>query len=821
MSQSADKNTNSEASYIPYFVRKISSEVLREVVPDYVKEQSDSSTVASSISELAQRMGAAFLDLLKGVLFVLRAKNHDASNSPIKDIPNIYGYFMVALSNGEISILSQAGIAKTPGNSQVYIIADLIDSPIARIEGELLLQSHFNKDGRQTLTSYSIDIWIDPGFNSWNTQQTNDLGKDSIGLQKTHEAKQRIGRFLQSYLQNRDTLTLNELIQESRQRIIPLVNAAFEGRDLNSESEKNDSIKKLSTQISQHFGLSCAISLRPGSQVFHHHLTLDEQTIGFYQATNSDELSQYSNANGNLEWDCTNPSCSAINPGANNFCDNCGTAKPSIIHKNTRLGRRLLTSDGEELVLDISFSSYGNARVPYDEIAIKCMETLRPYCRGFPALRISDPDNITKFAKILSHEFSDGRHGAVGDFYIIDIRTIDADWMLNTRARVKDQLRGINLAESEIEVSLSAIALRESQLAVARRELDINKQEQTIDLDRDIFQKQNESNYLRNEADSDIEKARILSKREIELDELERGQKRSGRLRDWEDNQEEIIRSRDGEIQDIRHEINLERIVLDEDIAHTRIKNQAERERQIDELNYNRIQTEASINNDKIINEARRHDQIQDSDVEERIARMRASRGLEIAAKEQELDLYRKAQEQSLEHNAINLKNDFELKKLETLARIEREQKALYSQLTPNQILAMQASELADSGAMDALTKLAGSDSDAERLLSAEKEKMYERLLQMQSNTSQVLLDAKAESEKNQIEIMKAALQNAQELNNKINKVTDDSMKNQQAATVRTLETMASVAQAAASGRQNTQWQERKNKNDSQKKGEE
>ncbi len=811
-------NTQEEnQSYIYYFARKLSKEILEEINPDAPSlVDKPQNPVGESLASMATRFGSALRDILKNSLFSPRNKSTKGMSAlSFKDVPNIYGYFIVTMANGEITVLGSDGIEKIPSNAQVYIVADLINLPIARVDGELNIQGILPIHGRQTLTNYCIDLWLDPGFDPWDT--TSSKNPDKVG-EKVNAAKQRVGRFLQAYMQGRDSLTLKEFINEAKSRISPLVNAALSGRDLNSDIESSEAIGYLQQSIIRQFGLSSSITLRPGSQVFHHHVTLDEQTISAYQRSNNNEEDRYDASKNQLGWECSNYSCRQVNPAENNFCENCGSAKPSIIKQHTRLGRRLLSGDGDELVIDITFLSYGVAQIPYDEVAIKCIETLRPYCRSFTATRISEPDNIIKLSRLLNNEFSDGRHGPIGEFSIIDFRTNQSDWILHTRAKVTEQLRKIQLDQSEIEVSLSAIALRESQLNVARRSNEIIKDELANEVNYDRIQKATDNDYYKNEADSDIERAKIQGNRDYEIGSLGRELKRKDKQLDWEELQDDLIKSRDGEVQDIRHELSLEKLVLEDEISQTNIRDAAARKRQIDELNYSRIEIETSLGNDQLILDARRDHEYKDSDVEEHIARLRATRNLDIAAKELELDLLRKSEEQSIEQRAIIQQNEFELKRLETLARIEKEQKALYANLTPNQILAMQASELAESGAHAALNNIASADSQRDQLIAAEKEKMFERLLEMQNKSTEALLAAKVESERYQFDLMKTALDGAQMLNSKITDVQDKSIDNMQKATEKTLQTMASVAQAAASSKPNNLWQDRKGKPESVKK---
>jgi hypothetical protein len=375
------------------------------------------------------------------------------------------------------------------------------------------------------------------------------------------------------------------------------------------------------------------------------------------------------------------------------------------------------------------------------------LEVLKPFCRKFPTSSIAEPGNLNNIAKLLDREFGTGAFGPLGEFSIIDVRGADSDWQLQTRAKVREQLRFIEADHAEIEVAMAGYALREAQLVTSKKNRDIRSLEARDQLEYQKLERDISLEEKSIEADHAIGERQIDARKDIDFEKINREVERARRTLDREDFQESVNLERNDQLSQVDHEMGLEKTVLRHDIDKEQILDEAQR-----------------IKSDKYL------------DFEEKAARLKASRNIDIARHEQDLEL-RKTQ---FEHQN-------QLSKLQMMAELERQQKEQYRGMTPAQILAMQAASLAQSGAAGALEKLAGADAEKERELADEKSKLYERMLDMQAN-----------SEKNQLDIMKAAIDAQKDSTEKVLKAHEKSVDNSEKWNEKSIDAMSKVATAVA-----------------------
>ena len=764
-------NFDNQENYTRYFVRRITKELIEQLVPKtHTTPQSDSSWGA--IQEGAAKIGLGVMDVVRAALFI---KKPDPELYPksvkSQSFPNTYGFFIVSIHQGKVTVETDPATTKVPAGAEVFLVADLVGLPLARITGQIQKSIMDTNQGQYSAANYAIDLWLDPGVTSWSSTQTNPEANSD---ERKKQNDQRVGRFIQSFMAGRNDLTIDEFCNLAKLQLGPVVNRTLTLSKIVNQETTESAKAELQSSIVGLLGLGSVVYVRPGSRVYRHQVTIDQNTIQQSQEftpTNSDAVAW--TEDDQRVWRC---SCKTENDLSNAFCEECGNPRPSGVKEANQQNRLLLSADGEQLIFDLNFVSYEQAQINYDKIAVKCLEILRPYCRKFPISSIAEPTNLNNIANLLDGEFGTGAFGPLGEFSIIDLRGADSDWQLQTRAKIKEQLRDIQTDEAEIEVAMAYYALREAQLISTKKDREVRGLEARESLESQKLEKDITLEGKSIEVEQEIGEHRIDAKKEIDIERINREAERDRHKLDREDFQESVDLGRSDQTSQAEHEMGLEKTVLRHD-----------------------------IDKEQILDEAQRLKQDKDLDFEEKSARLRASRGLEITKQEQDLELEKKRKELELELSKSQVEQDNHLRKLQMMGELERQQKEQYRGLTPGQILAMQATGLAQNGAAGALEKLAGADADRERELadkeresSNEKAKLYERMLEIQAKATDTILNSRDSSDDRQLAIVKAAMTSQSESTEKVLKAHEKSVDNSEKWNEKSIDAMSKVATAVA-----------------------
>ena len=711
-------NSENQENYTRYFVRRVTKELLAKLVPD-PQSHAKNDSAWGAIQDGASKIGVGIFDVLRAALFI---KNPDTSLYPkslkSSTFPNTYGFFIVSIYQGKVTVYTDPATKTIQAGAEIFLVADLVGLPLARVTGGVEKSMMDVVPGQISAASYAIDLWLDPGVSSWSNNPINSQGSTE---EQKKQNDQRVGRFIQTFMSGRNDLTIDDFCESAKLQLNQIINRTITLSRLAKQETIEIAKSELQNNIVGLLGLSSVVHVRPGNRIYRHQITLDANTVEqskIFTPTNLDAASR--GDDGTLYWGCLG--CKTENVFSNAFCEECGASRPSGVKEGGQQDRHLLSSDGDQLVFDLNFASYDQPHVNYDSVAIKCLEILRPFCRKLPTASIAEPVNLSNIANLLDREFGTGAFGPLGEFSIIDVKSADSDWQLQTRSKIKEQLRVIDSGQAEMEVDMALYALRKAQLLSKQKFIDI-----------------------------EIGNHQLDAKKEIDIERIGRDAERERRKLDQEDFQETVALGRSDQLSQVDHEMGLEKTVLRHD-----------------------------INKEQILDDAKRIKLDKDLDFEDKSARLRATRNLDITK-----------QEQDLEHRKNQQAHDNQLQKLQMMAELERQQKEQYRGLSPGQILAMQATGLAQSGAASALDKLAGADAEKERQFSDEKTKLYERMLDVQSK-------AFSSSEKNQIEIMKANLESQKDSTEKVLKAHEKSVENSQKWNEKSIDAMSKVATAVA-----------------------
>jgi len=790
-----------------YVARRLNKKLLDSLMPPAsavdasnppVNKGKEESTGFSAIWEGAKKigvgLGAIFQNLLSTKKTTPISQYKKGASGPA--FANLYGYHLVVLNEGRITVFKDPGLQAPPKTAEVFLIADLKGLSLARISGTVNAKGFNGRSvGQVEQGIYAIDLWLDPG----------EIG---VGGQPSPEAEGRIGRFLQNFMSGRDDLTLEDFCERAQAQLNPVVRhlldvpvpqiAWEQGQDTTvDKGQLGQALDELKRSALQLLGLSTFVRFRPGSQIFRHQITLDENTLALSQryTAKPSGLNQFNQKN----WQCASSGCKHENDLSNAFCEECGSPKPSAVLEAsvaTRddAARRLISADGEQLVFDLAFVSYDQPNVRTDDIASQCIEVLRPICQKLSTTRFGEVEVLQAVARALNERMATGTLGPIGEFSIIDFRSADTDWRLQTRAQIREQLRELEGQRAQFEIADADFALRQAQRIRDVRDAEHNHQverdgvaQHRTDLDIDFERQQID-------AKQKVDENRLFVEREIDMLRDGRTLGRETRRLDREDLQEATKSDRSDQLSQLDHEMGLENKVL----AH--------------DLSKEQLLAQAKLSKEDLLGQAARAKAELDASVEDRLARLRAKRGIDIIAdeqisdinkkrSEQELDLNRKRSEQEIELERVRLEHELQLQKLKMMADIEIAQKEQFKGMTPAQMLAMQAKLLVDAGATEALRNLTSADAavsnaSVDAKVAETKAEMLERMLALQKESNE-------SSTARQMEVMMAALNAQKESAAKVDQANERTAASAERWNEKSIDAMAKVAATAAGNKGN------------------
>jgi hypothetical protein len=773
--------TNPNPENKRFFARRVTKELIASLVPASVHPAAQDN---AGFWGLASKIGDVFKDLLGGALSKEKPENISSyQGSKVgASIQNPFGFFLVVNHQGRITVITDPGKYAPAADAEVFLVADLVGLPIARITGDIGDSFSNPSAGEFKASQYVINLWIDPAVTAWVDT--------ALSPEESHQAAQRVGRCLEHFMIGKNDLTVEDFCKQAKFELDSIIQSNLSVNRVRSLEMLPQAKLDCTEQIARSTGLSSEIFIRPSSQVFRHQITLDDETIN--------KIQEFAAASGNYlestddydrnKWICqgndtdTGKPCRTRNELTDAFCGNCGGQKPSAVKEASQQVRRLVTADGDQLVLDLGFLSYNRPNVDIDAIAMKCIEALRPVVRKFPISSFADPLVLTNLASLLNKQLGTATVGNIGEFSIMDYRSGDADWQLQTRAKIKEQLRRLGDDEAQIEVEEASIALRLAQLTVAKKGRVALEAELRESLESKKLEFGIELENAQLDSRQKVDKTRLDVNENLDISKIQRDADRELRKLDREDTLEDSKNSRVDDITGLEHDFDLEKRVLRHD-----------------------------IDKDSALDEASRLKAEKDLSFEEKLERLKAARELDKKRDSQNIDLEKARAEKNLELEQLKLEEDLQLRKLQAMGQMDIAQREQYKGMTAAQILAMQATSTnaQGKGAIDAamIAAAAGSDAGlvkaqaeaaAQAAMASKTEELYKQMLAMQMNSNEQVLKAKEGSEQTQLEIMKAALAAAQDSNSKVIKAHEKSTENAERWNEKSIDAMAKVASSAA-----------------------
>lgn len=712
----------------------------------------------------AKQMGLAIKDAIGSALFETtpRAARQYRAVSGGTVTRNLYGHFLIVEKpDGMLDICRDPERYTFPKGCTVYIVADLVGMPIARLQGSVrpTSMSVGNAPGFASDGEYLIDLWLDPG--------------DGNGHELSDDARERLGRFLVNVLGGRDSLTVEELVQVTQARMTPFLNAMLDvpspgkswimGQQLPDQAAMlAQAIQDFQAKASEYFGLTLSVRFRPGVKYFPHSILLNEASRAAAQT--------YAVANWELveedgQWLCANADCGIINSRTEKFCASCGGARPAAtteLRSDTKW--KLVTKDGHDLDLEIAFVSFGQEAVDADGITAACIDALRIECRRVTADELNDPVVLDRFNLALNNTLTSGRFGLIGEFRVVYFSTAEEEWKRQMAAQLRQDLRAIESTSQRLVLTDEALSLRELQLLRDRRETDVWQQELSARLDRARVEAGNQLAQEELEATTNVERDKLKNRTELDRD---ANAIQTGLERDKLKIQANLEASR-AATEAAGKEMRFTREIEQQGKAYAREDAvQESAERRLDDM----AELDHDLQKEDKVDAARRKAEQDAAELKARIDRLKASTTLDAARQTQDLELDRKRAEQDIDITAASVKSKLEIEKLKAMAEMEALQREQQSKMSAAQLLALQASSLAEKGAMDAITQLASQDgktaeASAEAKVAKMQAEMLERMMAMQSQSQSMQADASKEAMQQQMQLMMMAMQQQQSTSN-------------------------------------------------------
>ncbi len=191
-------NDTSETSGTIYVARRVTPALLEELLPGAVSSSNhlkgSPSNMISRIYEAAASAGVSVSNALSGLLSLggNRAIKSYAVDKTRGGQTNLFGSYLICMDAGKITVVDGKGFLAPPKNGDLFVVADFVGLPIARLSGSIGTSSFsvLSHNGQSTLGEYAIDLWVDAG--------TDDL-RASADKTSLMEMEGRVGRFLRSF----------------------------------------------------------------------------------------------------------------------------------------------------------------------------------------------------------------------------------------------------------------------------------------------------------------------------------------------------------------------------------------------------------------------------------------------------------------------------------------------------------------------------------------------------------------------------------------------------------------------------------------------
>ncbi len=516
-----------------------------------------------------------------------------------------------------------------------------------------------------------------------------DFWVEVDGKQSPHEAFKKMGLFFQKCIQERTILSLNDF------RSLAIANIPSLIKDLNSVDYKSQEIRdQLTRLLFEATGITAKCSYQKGRVIRRRQIEVSK-----------------------LEDPVSCPCCDSLYFSKVKFCEICGHQFTNAIWVAGTSTLRDLS--GEQLVLRLSIvedvSDDIDSQYYSDEsISRALINFLGPILQERNLATLMTASVLTDLSMLLNKNFLKDFQGAFLEITVSDIKTAHEDWFFKTDSLIKEEMRRIESDKKFLQVDGAEIDLHEASFAITMRKIKQRDSEEFV-------QRKATFDALINTSEIEIDEHELETKKQLrketidEQAEEERLRRETAKLlREREFERVRSLGDRENELAQADHEMGLEKSVVKHDIDIADITGEAE-------------------------SRAKRRD-VSDSIFEqEELIRLEAAKKAQLGYIEEDLqdrhnqrEIDKLAKMAEIEATMAKQDMDFELQKTQ-----------LMRGMNAQEILAMQAAQLAKSGgesAVEVVKSIAQSQADAAG--AAIKEQLYKEMLTIQQNSTTQTIDA-------------------------------------------------------------------------------
>lgn len=430
---------------------------------------------------------------------------------------------------------------------------------------------------------------------------------------------------------------------------------------------------------------------------------------------------------------CTNKECGWTYLKEMKFCTNCG--EDLSTHDTKVQPKKLLSQEGEILTLRLSMLINRGAYADVDpsfateidvdndfrfKVTEQVVDYLSSTLRNYTLAQLMQPSALNDISNYLSDYLLKQFRGYITGFTVMDIRSASEEWFFQSEAAIKEELKRLQAEESRLQVDNAEIDLEEAAFAVALRQL---KQEQSQDLrvrQLQVEQRMAESNIDVKEYEIDTQTE--LRKEAIdEQAESTRHDRTLSRMdRDREVRRKETRDDRTDESEAVDHDLSLEKKMAQHDSELTDLVGETESRQ-----NRRKIDDETYSKEEQIRLQAKELQDVEALRIEQELTKLKGLASIDAELEKQQ--------------------NEFELSKQKATSEFELNKIQNLKGLSAQELLAMQAAELAKSaGGGEATANLIKSIADSQAATAGAniKDEMYKEMLSVQKDAMQSAIEA-------------------------------------------------------------------------------
>lgn len=462
---------------------------------------------------------------------------------------------------------------------------------------------------------------------------------------------------------------------------------------------------------------------------------------------------------------CSNSDCGAQYTARLKFCEECGT---DLSNSDWVKGALFLQAEtGEEITLRLNLLQDADKGVipkTDEQIAEVVIQHLNPVLRRRSVASLMESSVLAELGTALNANLMRDFEGYISDIKVVDIRTASEEWFFKTEALINEELRKIETDTRFLVVEDGKTDYLEAAFSVALRRIKQGDTEE-LTLRKTALEAKMKMSEL------EIEKHALNTKTDLRKESIDDVAARERMVRDRELNRDRVSGDREDEISEVDHRLNLDVKVATHDINMADLTGEAESRSKRRDISDTSFEQEEALRLD-----AERKKQLGhiDEDLKDREAK-RNNEGLDLIMQRQA----------ALAKQEL----DFELSKTQTMKG-----------MSPAEILAMQAAQLVKSGGSGAAADIVKAIADSQAAASGAsiKDELYDKMLKIQENASQMAVDAHKsaadsalKSSENMAKVAGAAASNSNEGYKEAAKIA-------QTTNEKSMESMAKVATATA-----------------------